>query len=243
MQVKKEFIGNFLEYLKRIEAIHDKNRAKNVNSTILFRGQRESTWSLEPKIWRDYHHAKITADFLEYEADILSEFERRASIFQSNLPKDEWDKLATAQHYGLPTRLLDWTENPLIALWFAFQENQKSTGNRSVWAIEIENTSFSNRAKSPFKQGATKVFRPDQVSQRIVNQSGWFTVHHYSKSGKFYKFETISAFKASILRLDIPEKEREVIVEKLNFLGINKSSVFPDMEGLAGFLRMKYFKV
>lgn len=83
----------------------------------VFRGHGDRTWKLRPKIGR--------SDVLGVEWDpsaevgLFEEFCRRARQFDPGVGFSTWDWLALAQHYGLPTRLLDWTQNPLVAAYFA----------------------------------------------------------------------------------------------------------------------------
>jgi hypothetical protein len=84
-------------------------------ANTIFRGQRRN-WELLPKIGR----LKVP-NLRDYEYQLMEDFKREALPyidwpFDYNSP---WDWLALAQHHGLPTRLLDWTSNPLAGLWFA----------------------------------------------------------------------------------------------------------------------------
>lgn len=109
----------------------------NVNSMSLYRGQSEYAWRLTPAVYRNNQ--------FEYESIYIKELERtRPSEFSSC---DNFDKLVKMQHYGLPTRLLDVTSNPLVALYFACKSRFDQDGAffyfstptfwEDNWAIQI----------------------------------------------------------------------------------------------------------
>lgn len=123
-------IQNFDEFLSVINEADIPS--KRTNKVLLFRGQMEKSWDLLPGLARPKY---FRPEILQFENNILSEFKRRAIPF---LPKtfnssSEWEWLALAQHYKLPTRLLDWTENPLVALFFAFEFVKDNNEDRAVW--------------------------------------------------------------------------------------------------------------
>jgi hypothetical protein len=93
--------------------------------TILYRGQRDSQ-PLIPKIGR-YPYVSVE----ETEKFILAEFERESLPYLRPTP-NKWELLSIAQHYGLPTRLLDWTTNPLVALWFTVYKGPKGKNDVST---------------------------------------------------------------------------------------------------------------
>ena len=87
-----------------------------------------------------FHHGMTVPFTLElwdqYENEIRHEFKSRAlQLIQGRLPADEWEWYFLMQHYGVPTRLLDWTENPLIAIYFAV-EGHKADRDAAVWALD-----------------------------------------------------------------------------------------------------------
>lgn len=88
-----------------------------------FRGVTNATHKLVPRIGRHPSFNKLNK-VKEVEEDLLRRFKRRARPFLPESAKDEWEFLALAQHHGLPTRLLDWSRNPLVALYFAVQKNK-----------------------------------------------------------------------------------------------------------------------
>src|SRR5581483_2951247 len=107
-----EVIRSTAELIDKVESLS--------GGTWLFRGHRVSKWLLQCALDRPEtrrHRGKLTRS--EYEQAIFNEFKRRAVAYLRAEPQNDWEWLALAQHHGLPTRLLDWTTNPLIALYFA----------------------------------------------------------------------------------------------------------------------------
>ncbi|WP_259068982.1 FRG domain-containing protein [Mucilaginibacter sp. X4EP1] len=223
-------LSEFFDYVESHNVLAD-------SDLTLYRGQADSKWILEPRISRTLEYA----DMQKTEAEILREFTRLGrSMIPLDVLSNQWDLLAFAQHHGLKTRLLDWTTNPLIALWFAFIEPM-DVKTRSVWFIFLgESDIADNTHGSPFEQPRTLAFKPNHVSQRITAQNGWFTNHKFNiKKGRSSRLEYLSTFKEKIYRIDIPDKARINILEGLTKFGINHASVFPDLGGLTNYLNWR----
>lgn len=96
-----------------------------------FRGHTNSAWNLQPKLER----AIITYQ----EKELYEEFKRTAHLYTNNTfkveSKMEW--LSLMQHYGAPTRLIDWTRSPYVAAFFAVNDLQVGESSAAVWAINI----------------------------------------------------------------------------------------------------------
>ncbi|MDO8266027.1 MAG: FRG domain-containing protein, partial [Candidatus Saccharibacteria bacterium] len=87
-----------------------------------FRGVPDSSYELIPSLGRIPQLIDDEIMLTSYELRIIDEFKRRVSPLLNYSPKSEWEWLFISQHYGMPTRLLDWTSNPLVALYFAVSE-------------------------------------------------------------------------------------------------------------------------
>src|SRR5690349_11458428 len=89
--------------------------------TVIYRGVKSVEFPLMPKVGRIVP-PKSNGSREANEKEILRLFKERALRFLDVVPTSDWDWLALGQQYGLPTRLLDWTENPLVACFFAVAE-------------------------------------------------------------------------------------------------------------------------
>jgi hypothetical protein len=124
-------VGSVRELVDYVRALN-----AETGSRWLFRGQTSATWNLQPSVHRDYGE--------EEEKYLTQEFRARAGVRHARLPRyeDYADWLALMQHYGLPTRLLDWTYSPLVAAFFAVErtmrhnaKSQEEPTDAAIWAL------------------------------------------------------------------------------------------------------------
>lgn len=230
---EKVIIKTLTEYIAYIEE-------NSSNELQLFRGQSQD-FSLLPKIAR----LEFSDSIEIVEQKMFREFQMFSVPYTDKVPDNDWDWISVAQHHGLPTRLLDWTENPLIALWFAVNKPQENNHEYGVvWVFSPQEDHFADvDNSSPFSITSTKIFQPKHLVKRISSQSGWFSVHKYlgeQKSSKFIKMETNIKFKKFLRKLYIPSDEFSQIRYALNKCNINSSTVFPDLDGLSRQIEWKY---
>lgn len=224
--IKKITIKNLTEYIDLIEGISSRNPDK----IILYRGQSQD-FDLLPSIARKNH----IEDTTEKEREILDEFKRRSRLKISPDLIDDWDWLIYAQHYGLKTRLLDWTSNPLIGLWFCCCDKPDWNKDGTVYILIVMPNILLDRRKqkSPFLRNSTKVYKPYLNNERIVAQSGWFTAHGFSpKANMFVSLNKNFLLKRHLTKIIIPNSVKEMLLEKLNILGVNYEKLFPDIGGI-----------
>jgi len=233
-------LKSFSDFVTLIEEASVMRAEEGSNTIPLFRGQTIDK-PLLPRIARDHERYKEYDDitcfpFLETEARILDEFKRRSRQYLDKEPDSEWDWLSLAQHHGLPTRLLDWTENPLVALYFALNKGRHAG---IVWMLTAREGVVVKPVKEndPYSQDRTKLFRPNIVSPRIIAQSGWFSLHKYMKNeDKFLALDHHRAYRSGLKKI-VVSGESTTILKHLDACGVNASTLFPGLDGLCDFLK------
>ena len=197
----------------------------------VFRGQR-CDWPLRPKIGRVQLLGGTEA---EVERLILDTFRREAVPHLAVTPEDEWEWLAVGQHHGLPTRLLDWSKNPLVALWFTVREPAVN-GPGVLWVFQPHQRDVLRNSgqESPLEGDRVRIFEPRHVSPRIRAQAGVFTVHKRVGSKKSIPaLQEIREQRGNLLKCIIPAERFATIRQQLMDCSIHAASLFPDLDGVA----------
>jgi hypothetical protein len=231
--MEKIKINSFQDYLDNIETIQERKFEIN-----LFRGQSDNS-PLLPSISRENPRFDTT----DVEIKMLKDLQRRSPLLIKMIPRNDWEWLVLAQHFGLKTRLLDWSSNPLVALWFACSNEYSINKNSFVYILSANNDMLVDLEKnvSPFTNDRTKILRPTLNNERIVAQSGWFTAHRFSRSNKkFVTLETHRKMKSLLVEFEIPAKEKKQILKKLSIFGVNNRTIYPDINGACLHLNWKY---
>jgi hypothetical protein len=200
------------------------------HENVLFRGQREDK-RLLPRIAR----LKLKVGVIAAERVMLEDFKRQALPFLESTPESDWDWLALAQHHGMATRLLDWTLNPLAALWFTVESPAINEASGVVWMFQVEEKDFVKPGdkSEPFAGDRTRVFRPRHITRRIIAQSGWFTSHKYlDDKEKFIALELNKRYKDRLTKVAIPAAAFSDLRRDLDRCGVNAAALYGDIDGL-----------
>lgn len=241
MAVRK--VRNIANYIDALRADQDGN-------TRWFRGHGNARWPLLPGIMRS------TPGLTE--ASALARFKQSAAMLTDRTPSTAFDWTFLMQHYGVPTRLLDWTESPLVALFFAVDNYEKHrTADAAVWCLKPtilnENANISNPLEANYipsfeapelEPYATEKLHVPNVglfpvatiatrnNPRIQAQMGTFTIHHTKKIA----IEAVGD-KSHVTKYVIPGNARGTIRKELKLLGLNQFSLFPELTSVGTILR------
>jgi hypothetical protein len=204
-----------------------------------FRGVSRSYYELIPSLGRSNDRTMYYN-----EKRLMNEFKNQARAYIDKLPSNDWEWMALAQHHGLPTRLLDWTTNPLVALYFAVKDNidlkleinaPKGYDGSSAFyfliyktpPIDIETIDdpvkyVQDKEKNRQYTGHAMFWSP-HTTPRIKAQSGVLTIQHDPK----IPFQ----YGSRLVKYLIPHKTRIDFRKILNNYGVNDFSMFPDLDG------------
>lgn len=289
-------VSSFEEYLHVIKAEIKLDRP-------YYRGQSKrfvDGYELMPSIGRFKHlRAKAFHAFYDFECGVLDTFANHVVGQVNHLPRNDWEYLALAQHHGLPTRFMDWTTNPLVALYFACR-NAKEGADSAVYVLtkatqrygdilrlddanqreikqvgdtttervtsdddpytdfdledsdddegktlmEEEPTSHiplgkpaitKDDIRSPFVISENIIYDPAHVSPRIRAQDGVFLACHQP-------LKPIDETEFIEIIITHDKENHKGICKQLEQYGVFDKQLFPDLDGMAKWLRYKVFE-
>ncbi len=189
--------------------------------TVIYRGMKSVKYPLIPKIGRIVPPESIGSREAN-EKEILRLFKERALRFLDFMPTTDWDWLALGQQHGLPTRLLDWTNNPLVACYFAVE--QACEEDSVIYSYQNKSYIDVEEYTDPFRYRDVGKFIPRHISPRITNQGGLFTIH----PKPYEPFES-----EEMEKIIIPNHIRPLLKRTLNRYGVDRFALFPNLDGLS----------
>lgn len=228
-----------------------------------YRGHSKIVNELTPSVFRGKYINDIYQAFNpDVELKLASDFKRKAPSISKSLPKQnnniEW--LFLMQHHGVPTRLLDWTENILAATFFAVTNDEEKDGeiwsmlpwelnkNYGIWGLPLIGKSkivkflsheiFHNNPEKLAEKYKLKeipftpmALQPPLKHPRYAAQQSCFTIHPKPSEGN--TIPELVTDEKFLVRYIIPKEQKKKFAMKLRYLGISYVSLFPDLEGLA----------
>lgn len=229
---------------------------------VAFRGSGKIFGNLKTGLQRlqDVNQQLPDWDLLSRERRLIDNFRMYAAAYYT-LGTSDWDVLLVAQHYRLPTRLLDWTSNPFVALFFATENRADLNSDGEVWCVHRQKTNellpprlkhllegqsgyqlfYSNTLSREFpclsefdkEAPALLWFEPPSVDQRIINQYAFFSVMPGVGSSTSGWLEQHGD---TYWRAQIPAGLKQEIRARLGQMNITYRTIYPGLEGITKWL-------
>ena len=229
----------------------------------IYRGVTDPRWSLLTALDRlGGHNPPHTKAHVE--EHVLRNFVRYAKPFLPQHAANDWELLITAQHHGLPTRLLDWTYSLLVAVHFATLRGDNC--DRVVWRLDwramhdhfglkplaflvsdVDRVLAEKGYKSVWDLFASEnennlfvcMLEPPAIDARILAQNAAFTVASTKKRG-LDEILRKCGLERCLTKFIIPASKVEYIRDQLDICGVDERRVFPDLDGVAEEIRRYY---
>jgi hypothetical protein len=201
----------------------------------IYRGEAKWEYELRPSIIRKKDNIEALKEIEQKSInDFFNELKGQNfnhKIIQEEKPQykfqNEWLLLQQAQHYGLPTRLLDWTQREEVALYFAVENQENDDSDGQFWIFikpdlmtetEGSNNCYLNKY-SPFETDSIKFINPSRefegiANQRMLNQFGNFLIQPTEKL--LIPLEQQDEFKNQIIKIKIPKESKKRIRKELS---------------------------
>jgi hypothetical protein len=234
----------------------------NAHVRLWLRGQKDKSWKLSPGVYRSTFPANNDeAKRLWIERHLSQEFRiQSAGVLLES--RDDVALYFLQQHYKMPTRLLDWTTNPLAALHFAVGDEKDSMVDGMLFIMDAYNLAVRQKVPADvfrgigtsrnrlFRKGLQPILdwnddlslfptfimpvRPDHFERRVMLQKGCFTFHPPNKTSLTNK-ET-----ETLVSCLVPSHSKPSIRRELALLGIDEFAVYGDLDSLAARLKFAY---
>jgi Domain of unknown function (DUF3387)./FRG domain. len=214
---------------------------------LIYRGQRRYEWPLSPSLGREDARRIVTRDVAEVQLEHFRKAVRgRLEDHALVEVEEEYELWAVGQHYGLETPLLDWSYSPYVALFFAFEREDRSpeasNPYRAIFLLNKTHVEAEDRCPG------VSILEPRKDDHgRLVNQAGLFTYSNYGETleaslinslteevlGDFLEGEEASTLARYICKIYIPNEDRVSCLRHLRLMNVHHASLFPDLIGAA----------
>jgi len=211
------------------------------DQSLYFRGEANSTWEFGASLFRKDYMTKAREagkteikdskmSLEQYEEGMIAEIIKHFPIELKNLTR--FEMLSKLQHHGLPTKLLDATKSPLVAMFFACANNDEVDKDGIVYILEGEVVRQKDVGDKLNEQERAFIVDPNYDHDRVRAQQGAFILENEFGFAK----ELISS------EIIIPMEYKKDILEQLHFIGINSYTLFPDLDHMAKSVKEFYIQ-
>jgi FRG domain-containing protein len=219
---------------------------------VMYRGQKDAAWPLLPSLTREFLRAGTqAAEAIDLEFKLLGQFHFQAhlkidvSLLQPDSQGPTFTIWAVMQHYGAPTRLLDWTGSPFAGLYFAAVDLGPTDG--CLWAVNAGATDAEMRRRYVYSRPADHEYRrtdadpiivfyfKERPTDRMVAQQGIFSVSTQvlaEHSRLIHEALDPGQYPDSHVRIVIPAGLKPEIMWRLKAMNVTANSLFPGIDGL-----------
>jgi len=232
-------------------------RLQRHRPTFVYRGRPHAEEKVQTSL------ARLGDESRELEGHILRAFRKYAAV--GSVPRDTvWNWLALGQHHGLPTRLLDWTFSPYVALHFVCSSAEDAGRDGAIWSIDYTRTHdrLPAELRTVLEREGADVFtvemldevapevgdledlgefmlfvEPPSFDERIVNQYALFSVLSRAESAVE---DWIAAHGELARRIVVPAELKWEIRDKLDLANVTERVLFPGLDGLTRWLSRYY---
>ncbi|HXT18886.1 MAG TPA: FRG domain-containing protein [Gemmatimonadaceae bacterium] len=202
----------------------------------------------------------------ELEEHVLRNYIRYARPHVDGSSTNDWEELFSAQHHGVPTRLLDWTYSPLVAAFFATRPSRQDEHDRAVWRLDwqrvhrgfklpplallprdLDDIFGEGKHATPWqlfnrksdKDAFALLVEPPSLDQRIVAQAAVFTMCS-DRTRSFDEFLRAHDLADALTKYIIPADVVDLMRDQLDLVGVDERRLFPDLDGVAAAIRRYY---
>jgi hypothetical protein len=226
----------------------------------IYRGQSDSSWELESSLHRAFEYAEYLHSFgktktkfnrQKHEAVMIDKFKCNSHLYLDHLPKEEdtlsWVSLM--QHHGAPTRLLDFTFSPYVALYFALElgRNDAAIYCLNYDKLKAEDTIYFNGDLSVANSNIAQLkdaddlhllaFEPRFSNKRLLAQQGLFVAPSTLAVSHEKIISEYNLPENDFLKIIIPAKLRYTGLRQLSHMNINSSNIYPGLDGYCQSMR------
>lgn len=206
----------------------------------IYRGQARASWSLVPALFREEVARSEFKSWPELEAAFLATWKQRLGSLFPHAPETELEAMALGAQNGLPTRFTAWSDNALVALFFA-TDPAHADEDGVVWRIMPGEATFTISQDYEQIPDQPRLFRPKRTDEAMRNQRVSYLSHPLPKEDAspetFEEVFELGSDRIVLSKLIIPAEWKSYLRRRLAMMGIDHQSMFPGAKGLCQDIR------